>query len=115
MTLVIIESPFGRRPDGTVASPEEMKRNVQYARAAMRDCFKRGEAPYASHLLYPQIYDDAKPEERKAGMEAGWAWMRRTDLVVVYVDNGITPGMKAGIERAQRLNLPVEERRLEGL
>jgi hypothetical protein len=112
MKLVIIESPFGKRVDGQPASPAEMERNVSYARAAMRDCFKRGEAPYASHLLYPQIFDDAKPEERRAGMLAGWEWMRHADLVAVYVDNGRTPGMLDGMERAASLRIPVEERRL---
>ncbi len=112
MKLVLIESPFGKRVDGTTVTPVEMERNVEYARAAMRDCFERGEAPYASHLIYPQIYDDAKPAERGAGMEAGWEWMRMAQLVVVYTDYGKTPGMLAGIARAHALRIPVEERTL---
>ena len=109
MIRVILEAPFGKRVDGTTASPEEIERNVEYARRAMRDCFRRGEAPYASHLLYPQIYDDAKPEERLAGMEAGFAWGEEAQVAVVYADYGITPGMSEGIARHRKC-MPVEQR-----
>jgi len=114
MRLVIIESPFGKRIDGSTVTFHEMQGNIEYARDALRDCFKRGEAAYASHLLYPQVFSDAKPEERKAGMLAGWEWMRMAQLVAVYVDRGKTPGMLAGITRAHSLGIAVEERRLLG-
>lgn len=114
MRRVIIESPFGSRIDGTRASPDEMARNIEYARRAMKDCLDRGEAPYASHLLYPQVYDEATPEERKRGMEAGWAWAEVADQAIVYGDYGITPGMQAGLNRHSIENdgwgLPVERR-----
>ena len=42
MVLVLLESPYA----GYV------ERNLAYARACMRDCLLRGEAPFASHLLY---------------------------------------------------------------
>ena len=42
MRFVIVESPYA----GDVAA------NVEYARAAVADCLRRGEAPFASHLLY---------------------------------------------------------------
>lgn len=50
MILVIIESPYAGDVD----------RNLEYLRAAMRDCLKRGEAPFASHALYtqPGVLDD---------------------------------------------------------
>ena len=110
--LVIIESPYGSTPDGDRANAVELARNVEYAKAAMRDCFERSEVPYASHLLYPQVYDDANAEEREAGMRAGWEWMRCADLVAVYTDLGKTPGMRAGIERAYWMRIRVEERQL---
>jgi len=111
---VIIESPFGKRTDGTAASPDEMAENLRYARACMRDCFAKNEAPYGSHLLYPQIFDDAKPEERRAGMEAGFAWGDVADATVVYTDRGLTDGMREGIARALRAGRPIEHRRLGG-
>lgn len=42
----------------------------------MRDCLERGEARIASHLRYaqPGILRDGVPEERRLGIEAGFAW-----------------------------------------
>ena len=121
MKLAIIESPLGSKPDGTRCTPQEMAENLVYARACMRDSLRRGEAPYASHLLYPQVLDDATPAERKQGMEAGFAWAEAaaiargiTSIVAVYVDRGITTGMLEGIERHKRNGLEIVKRRLGG-
>lgn len=102
--LVIIESPFAG----------DVEANVAYARAALRDSLARGEAPYASHLLYtqPGVLDDEKPEERELGITAGWEVMRRADLVAVYEDRGVSRGMEGGIARAHALGIPVERRRI---
>lgn len=104
--IVVIESPFS----GDVLS------NVAYARACLADSLKRGEAPVASHLLYtqPGVLDDDNPEERQQGMEAGWAFFQAASLVAVYTDLDISPGMKAGIERAKALGIKVEERKITG-
>jgi hypothetical protein len=104
MRLVIIESPYSGNTD----------LNAKYARAAMADCFQRGEAPFASHLLYTQpgvLRDDVK-EERAKGIAAGWNWMTRADLVAVYTDLGITSGMKEGIGAAKTFDKPIEYRSL---
>lgn len=104
MKLVILESPYA----GDVES------NLRYARACMADCLRRLEAPFASHLLYtqPGVLDDTKPEERKLGMEAGLLWGRAAEATVVYVDLGITPGMRQGIDRADSEGRPVYIRSL---
>jgi hypothetical protein len=104
MKLVIIESPYAG----------ELERNVNYGREAMRDCLKRGEAPYASHLLYtqPGVLADRLPEERKLGIEAGLAWGRLAAATVVYADYGVSPGMEQGIRRAEAAGRPVEMRYL---
>lgn len=106
MILVIVESPFAGDVD----------RNVAYARAAMRDCFLRGEAPLASHLLYtqPGVLDDLVPEERRLGIEAGLTWGKWAQKTVVYADLGVSPGMELGIARAQVMGRPVEMRSLPG-
>ena len=92
MKRVIIESPFA----GDIA------RNLRYLRACMADCLIRGEAPFASHGLYTQhgVLLDGVPEERKLGIEAGFAWRSAADYTVVYTDLGITPGMQLGIDHA---------------
>jgi hypothetical protein len=106
MRKVIIESPFKG------ATPEERQQNIDYARAAVKDCLDRGEAPFASHLLAPQVLDDETPEERALGIEAGLAWGKYADATVVYQDRGISPGMWIGIDRAAAEGRPVEYRRL---
>jgi hypothetical protein len=109
MRLVILESPYA------ATTPEAIARNVAYARAAMRDCLMRGEAPYASHLLYtqPSVLRDEDRAERSLGMKAGFAWHEAAEASVAYIDFGISPGMKTGMDRASKLGKPVETRRLE--
>lgn len=114
MILTVIESPFGTRVDGTRCSPEERSRNRRYLEAAMRDSFARGEAPFASHRLYPGVLNDDVPDERQTGMLAGWYWGARADKVAVYVNLGITPGMAGGIERATARGQSIEYRTLPG-
>lgn len=106
MRLVLLESPYAG----------EIERNLRYARACMRDCLLRGEAPLASHLLYtqPGVLDDGVLAERSLGMEAGFAWGATADATVVYTDLGTSNGMQAGIVRACRLGRPVEYRKLPG-
>ncbi|TXN26854.1 hypothetical protein [Methylobacterium sp. WL19] len=104
MRLVIIESPYAG----------DVERNVAYAKAAVRDCLQRGEAPYASHLFFPQagLLNDDIPAHRAIGIEAGLAWGAMADATVVYEDLGISVGMALGILRAQAQGRPVELRRL---
>ena len=94
MKRVILESPYGS--DSVVV----VDRNTRYARAAMLDSLKRGEAPMVSHLLYTQVLDDRDRDDRHMGIEAGLAWGSVVDATVVYVDLGITSGMEKGIGRA---------------
>ncbi len=101
LLLVVIESPF-----------QGLGANVAYARLCMRDSLKRGEAPIASHLLYPQVLEDAEPEDRQLGMAAGFAWGIHAQLVAVYTDRGVTPGMQRGIEWAQEHKIPLAFRSL---
>lgn len=78
----------------------------------MRDCFIRGEAPFASHLLYPGALDDADPSERALGIRAGLVWGEHAAATVVYVDHGLSQGMLDGIEEAKRKGRPIEYRAL---
>jgi ADP-ribose pyrophosphatase YjhB (NUDIX family) len=114
MKLVSVESPYGTNPDGSRASLEQLALNVDYVRACMAYCLAIGAAPFASHALYtqPSVLEDSIPEERRRGMEAGFAWQARADSVVVFTDLGITSGMAAGIERARLGGLPVVFRSL---
>lgn len=112
--LVVIESPFAASdPSTEVRRIHQVGRNCQYARRCMVDSLKRGEYPIASHLLYPGILRDEDPLERQLGIEAGHAWGGRADLTAVYMDRGISPGMKAGIKAARHDGRPIIERWLD--
>ena len=93
---VIIESPFGRNPDGSKCTPEQYARNTVYARRCLKDSLDRGESPFAGHLLYTQVLDDTVLEDRMRGMAAAAAWRSNADGCVVYVDYGVTTGMRSG-------------------
>ena len=104
MRLVIVESPYAG----------DIERNLHYARLCLHDCLLRGEAPFASHLLYTQesVLDDKVPEERKLGISAGLIWGSKADATVVYIDHGISNGMDEGIKRAIAEKRPIEYRGL---
>jgi hypothetical protein len=106
--LVYIESPYAQSESGSV------EEHVEYTQACLKDCLERGEHPFASHLLYPQVLDDLAPAERRIGMEAGKHWAEYADLIVVYEDQDITKGMSWGIANAEKFGTPIEYRRLYG-
>ena len=102
MRLVILESPYAG----------DIEKNVEYARACIRDSLLRGEAPIASHLLYtqPGILKDDVPSDRELGINAGLAWRKVAEASVVYTDLGISKGMEYGIAAAKEAGVPVEYR-----
>jgi len=101
--LTIIETPYSG----------DVKANIAYARVCLLDSLRRGEAPIASHLLHTQVLDDMQPDERSLGIEAGVAWYRVATKCVVYIDRGISGGMKMGIARAGLHDVAVEYRSIK--
>jgi hypothetical protein len=85
---VILESPYRG------ATPEAVAHNLAYARSALADSIRRGENPYASHLLLTQALSDALPEERDLGIRLGFEWAAVADFVAFYVDLGWSEGMR---------------------
>ena len=104
MKLVILESPFAG----------DVEKNIEYARACVRDSLLRGEAPIASHLLYtqPGVLNDDVPAERQHGIDAGLAWRAVADGSVVYTDLGISKGMEYGIAAAKAAGKTIEFREI---
>lgn len=100
MRTVSIESPLAG----------DVRLHMLYARAAVHDALERGEAPFASHLLYTQVLDDETAEERALGIRAYLAVSARCDVTAVYMDLGISEGMRAGIREATRAGRPVVHR-----
>jgi hypothetical protein len=120
--FVVVESPFAPHGDNKEV---ELARNIAYVRAAMADCFRRGEVPFASHALYtlPGVLDDTQPEQRKQGMKAGFSvadalcfaarampWIFSFKRVF-YVERGESSGMKAARDLAAG-SQTTEDRRL---
>lgn len=97
-------------------SAEQVRKNLLYARACVRDCLLKGEVPFASHLFFtqPGILDDNIPAERARGIEAGKEMIESLPgiVTVVYEDLGISKGMQYGIDRAVRNKRGIEYRRL---
>ena len=102
--LVIIESPYKGK----------IKTNVAYAKKCMFDSLMRGESPFASHLLYTQVLDDVIKKQRTMGMERAFNWYQHADLMAVYIDKGISDGMKMGMEVAEKLGIEIVYRTLDG-
>jgi hypothetical protein len=103
----MIESPF------KATTLEGQHDNRQYAMLCVEDSLQRGEAPFASHLFYPHWLSDDDSQQREQGLYAGWAWLKQADLVAVYTDRGVSPGMHGAIELALNLGIPVEKRTLK--
>lgn len=125
MRLVVLESPFAGHPPrwarffpplAWLLAALQRRRNVRYARACVRDCLLRDEAPIASHLLYtqPGVLRDGIDGERTNGIVAGLTWGARADATVVYTDLGTSIGMQIGIKHACRNGRKVERRSLPG-
>lgn len=116
MVTVMIESPY------SAETPEKIQENVDYAIKCMQDCINRGEAPFASHLLYTQQVGNGKAFEkdgqtdqqhwitRAKGIELGSTWRKLVDKTVFYLDKGWSSGMRTAKEDCVCLGRPFEER-----
>jgi len=109
--FVDIESPYSGKNE------EEIKRNILYARACVKDSLLRGEVPFASHLFdtQPGILNDNIPEERDMGINAGKELIEALPNIatIVYQDLGISRGVQYGIDRATQNGRNIEYRLLE--
>lgn len=114
MMRVYVASPLRGGPR-TELPRTRIGQNRAYLNAALADCFRRDEAPWAPHACYPLVLDDNDEEQRYKGMEAGKAWLCLADLIAVYTDRGISEGMHAEIAVAQAYGVRVEYRQLGGM
>jgi len=108
MKPVFLASPLSA-PDTA-----SLRKNLAYARRAMKDSISRGEAPFVPHLLYPLVLRDDDPEERSLGMSAGNAWLHAAEAIILYADLGISTGMNSELQLAIAAKIPVEIRYIKG-
>lgn len=106
---VMIESPYGCSDPGLV------ELHTLYARLCLAHSIREGEAPFASHLLYPQVLDDRDPEERRKGVALGLRWASVADKIVFCVDLGVSTGMWEMERWAQHNKIPTQDRHLSRL
>lgn len=104
MKRVLICTPYA-------GTPEQIVQHLKYLEHCMLDSLLKSEAPFASHLLYPKVLDDKKPEARALGIAAEHSWLRCADLVVFYTDLGISPGMQQAATMAVLCGIAIEQER----
>lgn len=115
MRIVVIESPFKpsaadiAKYEGCYSAAELLRQNLIYARLAVLNALKRGEAPLASHLLYTQVWSE-RDDLRDAGIKAGIELHHRADTVALYVDLGTSSGMKLAGDNARLVNTELATR-----
>ena len=100
MKKVIIESPYAG----------DNKRNVEYGRRCLKDSLEKEEAPFASHLFYPQVLDDMNITERELGIRCGLSWSEDADAVAFYVDYGMSKGMEEALSHHNARQTKIEIR-----
>jgi hypothetical protein len=104
MRLVIVESPYRATEHRT------QEQHREYLRLALADCIRRGESPMASHHLLPEILMDDTPYERALGIRAGLAWGVHADVIAVYSQLGVSPGMAQAIGVYKDAGKPIKWR-----
>lgn len=102
MRRVILESPYA----GNVTE------NLSYLNECIRDSLLRGEAPFASHWMYTKAFDDNDTEQRKIGIQAGYAWWPGAERIIFYTDLGWSSGMEYAWDRCIHYGFSVEERQI---
>jgi hypothetical protein len=102
---VIIESPFAG----------DMSKNVKYAKKALLHSLNLGESPLAFHLLYTQVLNDNEPAQRNKGITLSFEWHRKANLIAIYADLGVSPGMKLAMEFALKNKIKMEKRFILGV
>jgi len=94
--LVFICSPFAGNP----------KRHTQNAKRYLKFAVDKGTIPFAPHLLYPLVLDEADPAQRELGTFFGLVWLGKCDEIWVF-GSRISQGMAAEIEKARRRLIPI--------
>ena len=97
MKLIYVASPYAG----------DIQKNTEFAKKACRHVMNEGHAFFAPHLLYPQLLDDAKPQEREKGIAMGIAMIHRCDELWCYGEC-ISQGMAQEIDIANKIGIPIQ-------
>ena len=88
----------------------DVEANKEFAKNYAREVAYAGHFPIVPHLYLTEFLDDSIESERNAGIEMGHALMDDCDEAIVLIKDGyISEGMKADIEYAASIGLPITE------
>ena len=85
----------------------KIAKNKQLARIYCRMAWDKGFFPIAPHLYLPQVLDYGNKAERGAALKLSLKALEKCAEVWVFGGN-YSKGMRAAIERAAVLNIPVK-------
>ncbi len=104
MKKVYICSPYASK--GNI--PENVERAKQYSRMAIEHmCI-----PVTPHIYFTQFMDDAVPIERTMALNIGLELVKECDELWVFGE--AAGGMKAEVELAAYMNIPVKKFSIHG-
>lgn len=91
-----------------VASPYlgDIEKNTEFAKKACRHTMEQGHVFFCPHLMYPNILDDSKPEERNIAINMGLEVLKKCDELWCYGDK-ISYGMHLEIQEAKKQGIPM--------
>lgn len=95
--------------------PGETAQLAAYTRMCVRhSTLTKGESPLSGPLVFghDDILDRNIPAHRRIGIEAALAWLEHAEMVVVYIDRGVTQPMREAMDLAATMGKPIEVRRL---
>lgn len=84
-----------------------IEKNMRNAEIYSRFVFDSGFVPVTPHIYFPRFLDDTDKIERAAGQRYGLEEMWRCSQLWVFGLN-ITDGMRAEIELARQLKIPIK-------
>lgn len=88
-------------------SSVSVTKHIQLARIFCRMAWDKGFFPIAPHLYLPQFLDDGNKTERGAALKLGLKALEVCAEIWVF-GKTISKGMKAEIERAETLKIPIK-------
>lgn len=103
------KAEYGYRPLVYICSPYsgDVENNVEVARRFCAHAVAHRKIPLAPHLHYPQFMDDNDPDTRELAMFFNRILLSKCEAVWVYTER-VSPGMRAEIEWAHHLELPIK-------
>lgn len=96
MKRVFVCSPYAGNID----------QNTLMACVYCRNVIMEGDAPFAPHLLYPQMLDEKKPEDRELGISLGIRMLEACDEIHVF-GGKVSSGMRREIDHATKKKIKI--------